>query len=229
MNNKEFTVGLGVYYKQPLRVQTPNGDIDNPQLSVINKWVVKKELTDERINKLYAKTLTNFIPTSTVQLPTLNHLEEYLNGSKEVIAERAWEKLRVLSGTLTYVFEDKITQQVIESMSGNIKDFVSWKDDRDKGIWCKKEFIKLYITECENAREIKRKPLLGWIDIFNKTVGDCAYRDENGNIVQGIVYRGELENKKQILAEVENDRIEFMEKEIPKEVISNIGKMIHRN
>lgn len=228
MNEKEFIIGIGVYYKQPLKVQSPQGEIHNPQLTVMNKWLRNKKLTEERINTFYAKVIREFVPTSTVTLPPIKYLDEWLFGPKELRAERAWELLKTLSSTLSYIFEDKKIQQVIETMSGNIKDFVLWKDDIIKSVWCKKEFIKLYLYECEYERDIKRKPLLGSIDIHNRKIGSCVFM-EDGKPVKGIMYKGSPENKELIITEFKQEKIEFCEKEIPKEVISNIGKMIHRN
>lgn len=189
MTKRDFLLKLAFYYKTSLIVKVNDVDnhgklkeIPNPDLEIVGKWLDTQNLSETELDQLFLKVTLNFNPTSIVQFPKLGFFNDMLNGDNDLRAERAWENLKGLSAMDSYVFEDLKTQQVIESLSGDICSFVQWKDS-EKNVWCKKEFIKLYIQECKNPRDIKRKVLLGYNDLTKK--------NNNGQIGQyGIRFRG---------------------------------------
>lgn len=200
MNKKEFMLKLAAYYKQPLKVEVPDWDnpgkmkmVPNPDLEITHKWLKSKELSDEKLEAFLTKVFLSYTPTGVNPAPRINFLETLLHGSAEVRAERAWESLKRLSSMDSYVFEDLRIQQVIESMSQDIHRFVNWKDNIEQGVWCKKEFIKLYIIECENPRKVERKVVIGYADKFNRGIGTRG---------MGVQYIGRPDKKKLIMATV---------------------------
>ena len=219
MNKKDFLLKLAIYYKIELMVNVPDWDspgasksIINPDIEIVGKWIDSQNLDEKKLDHLFLKITLDFNPTSTVPFPKLGFFDKMLNGDYDFRAERAWNSLKGLSAMDSYLFSDLKIQIVIDSMFGNIKDFVSKKDNKENGVWCKKEFIKLYIDECKNPRTVERKILLGSNDIANKdSIGIGKY---------GIRYRSYSESR--MLTSEEFKKLKISSNKEVKKIINNL-------
>ncbi len=128
--------------------------------------------------------------------PTQFNFNQIINGDRiEVMAERAFDKLRGMSAMESYIIEDVKIQQVVDSMGGIIK-FVDRKDG-DDAVWVRKEFVQKYMEECRYPREIERRVMLGYRDKSNMYATSGA-----GVGYYGYKYIGNDKNREQIMQSV---------------------------
>lgn len=205
MKKEEFVLKMAHYYNIPLQLNMPGSDITviHPEIEMLSAWLNKKNIAEKDLDGLFGKVVSTFIPTSTVKFPKLRFLNEALGGSPELKAERAWEKILNLSPLDSYIFEDTKIQSVIIQMSGDIRKFCTWRDDPENRVWCKKEFIRIYLFEMDQPRQIQRKPILGFIDISNGTIGSGISLNAIGECIRGLRYIGSPENESNVRKSLE--------------------------
>lgn len=70
MNNKEFVVKLGTYYREPLLLEGK----PNIRLITLEKWITASGITPEQLSVMFDKIILNFIPTSINPMPLVPHI-----------------------------------------------------------------------------------------------------------------------------------------------------------